>query len=36
MRLLNLFKRAVLFWIELTQEVIQSIKKAKAEKYKNT
>lgn len=36
MKLLNLFKKAILFWIEMTQEVIASIKKAKGEKYKNT
>jgi len=35
MKLLNLFKNAILFWIEMTQEVVESIKKSKAEKYKN-
>lgn len=33
MKLLNLFKRPIVFWIELTQETVDMMKKMK---YKNT
>ena len=34
MKLLNHFKKAILFWIEIMQEVITSIKKSKSQRYK--
>jgi hypothetical protein len=36
MKLLNLFKKAIVFVIETTQEVKASIQKARDQKYKNT
>ncbi len=36
MKLLNLFKKAIVFLIETTQEIRTSIQKARDQKYKNT